>query len=69
MAQLPYLPEEVLQSIVWQLKLSLGFDYDITDENRVLRKTLVSCMLSSRAFYRLAKPVLYYTINMENLMA
>jgi hypothetical protein len=65
MAQLPYLPEEVLQNIMWQLKLSLGFDYQVREENCVSRKTLVSCLLSSRAFYRLAKPVLYYTINVE----
>jgi hypothetical protein len=69
MVQLPYLPEEVLQNIMWQLKLSLGFDFDVKEKNRLLRKTLASCSLSSRAFYRVAKPVLYYTINMDNLMA
>jgi hypothetical protein len=67
MAQLPYLPEEVLQNIMWQLKLSLGFDYHVKEENYVSRKTLVSCLLSSRTFYRLAKPVLYHTINMDCL--
>jgi hypothetical protein len=65
MVQLPYLPEEVLQHIMWQLKLSLGSDYWVREENLVPRKTLVSCLLSSRTLYRLAKPVLYHTINME----
>jgi hypothetical protein len=61
------LPEELLQNILWQLKLST--DDAARNENRVLTNTLLSCLLASRALNRLAKPVLYHTVNTANLFS
>lgn len=63
-----HLPEELLQKILWQLKLSTDSHYNVKDENHVLSKTLASCLLASRTLYRLAKPVLYHTINTDKLL-
>jgi hypothetical protein len=61
------LPEELLSNILWQLKLSMGSHNAPTIENRILTKTLFSCMLASKTLYRLVKPVLYHTINHKDL--
>lgn len=58
-----HLPEELLQIILWQLKPSTGFQREILDAKLVSRKTLFSCMLASKKLSRLARPVLYHTIN------
>ena len=58
------LPEELLLNILWQLKLSAG---PARDQNRVLAQTLFSCLLANKTLYRLAKPVLYHTINHKDL--
>ena len=65
----PYLPEELLQLILWHLKLPLGSDAKYRRQHELLRHTLVSCMLASRAFHRLAEPVLYHTITSDRLIA
>jgi hypothetical protein len=67
MADRRELPEELLMNIMWRLKLSMGSHNAPRIENRVLTKTLFSCMLASRTLYRLAKPVLYHTINHKDL--
>jgi hypothetical protein len=61
------LPEELLENILWRLKLST--DDAARDENRVLTNTLLSCLLASRTLNRLAKPVLYHTANAANLFS
>lgn len=60
---MPHLPEELLQKILWRLKLSTDSHNTARDENRILTNTLLSCLLASKKLSRLAKPVLYHTIN------
>jgi len=62
------LPEELLQNTLWRLKLSTDSHAAARDENRVLTNTLLSCLLASRTLNRLAKPVLYHTVNSGNLL-
>lgn len=42
---------------------------DQRHDSHVSRSTLVSCMLASRTFYRLAQPVLYHTVDTDRLRA
>lgn len=65
MANRQQIPEELLEVILWQLKMSTGFRPTTLDTNSVSRKTLASCMLASRTLSRVAKPVLYHTININ----
>ena len=62
MAIQQYLPEELLQRILWQLKLTTGSGYADMRENALRTRTLLSCMTASRTLYRLANPVLYHTM-------
>lgn len=61
------LPEELLQNILWWLKLSPDSHDAARDQNRVLTNTLLSCLLASRTLNRLATPVLYHTVNTDKL--
>jgi hypothetical protein len=62
MAVLPYLPEELLQRILWHLKLATGSGHTDMKESVLRTRTLLSCMTASRTLYRLASPVLYHTL-------
>lgn len=63
-----YIPEELLQNIMWELKPSVGSHLKVRDDNSVLYQTLNSCLRASRTLYGLAEPVLYHTINTDNLL-
>jgi hypothetical protein len=68
MAVQNYLPEEMLQRILWQLKLTTSSGHTEMKENALRKRTLLSCMTASRTLYRLANPVLYHTmINTKDL--
>ena len=60
------LPEELLQQIMWGLKLDVYSDAS-ADDKIATRKTLVSCMLANSTLYRLAEPVLYHSISQQEL--
>ncbi|CAK4033697.1 hypothetical protein FE78DRAFT_85107 [Lecanosticta acicola] len=60
----PYLPEEILQLIFEQLKISL--DRKGYNDKRQTRATLATACLASKQCRRLAQPVLYHTIDLES---
>jgi hypothetical protein len=66
-----HLPEEVLQLIMWHLRLAFDFSIDFPDgesEHKILRKTLLSCSLASKTLRRLAEPVFYHTFTSDWLI-
>jgi hypothetical protein len=60
------LPEELLQQIMWGLKLDV-YSNTSADDNLITRKTLLSCMLANSTLRRLAEPVLYHSISQHEL--
>jgi hypothetical protein len=60
------LPEELLQQIMWGLKLDV-YSNTSADDKLATRKTLLSCMLANSTLHRLAEPVLYHTISQHEL--
>jgi hypothetical protein len=60
------LPEELLQQIMWDLKLDV-YSNTSADDKLATRKTLLSCMLANRTLHRLAEPVLYHSISQHEL--
>ena len=60
------LPEELLQQIMWGLKLDV-YSNTSADDNLTTRKTLLSCMLANSTLRRLAEPVLYHSISQHEL--
>jgi hypothetical protein len=60
------LPEELLQQIMWYLKLDVYND-NLADDNLTTRMTLLSCMIANSVLHRLAEPVLYHSINQHEL--
>jgi len=61
-----HLPEELLQQIMWGLKLDV-YSNASADDKLTTRKTLLSCMLANSTLHRLAEPVLYHTISQHEL--
>ena len=60
------LPEELLQQIMWGLKLDV-YSNASADDKLATRKTLLSCMLANSTLHRLAEPVLYHSISQLQL--
>jgi len=60
------LPEELLQQILWHLRLDVYSDTS-ADDNLTTRKTLLSCMLANSTLRRLAEPTLYHSICQHEL--
>jgi hypothetical protein len=60
------LPEELLQQIMWCLKLDV-YSANSVDDSLAKRTTLLSCMTANRILYRLAELVLYHSINQHEL--
>ena len=60
------LPEELLQQIMWGLKLDV-YSNTPADDKLATRKTLLSCMLANSTLHRLAEPVLYHSISQHEL--
>ena len=58
------LPEEILEPIFRHLELDLRYSgSDTHDENDTKRRTLVALCQASKAFYRLARPIVYSTMD------
>jgi hypothetical protein len=60
------LPEELLQQIMWGLKLDV-YSNTSADDKLATRKTLLSCMLANSTLHRLVEPVLYHSISQHEL--
>jgi hypothetical protein len=60
------LPEELLQQILWCLKIDV-YSQDSADDNLAARMTLLSCMVANSTLHRLAEPVLYHSIQQRQL--
>jgi hypothetical protein len=60
------LPEELLQQIIWYLKLDV-YSENSADDSLATRMTLLSCMTANSILYRIAQPVLYHSINQHEL--
>lgn len=61
-----YIPEELLESILWELKPSIGLHIRVRDYNGVLYQTLNSCLRASKKLYRLQSQF-FHTINTDSL--
>jgi hypothetical protein len=60
------LPEELLQLVIWSLKLDV-YSCAPAKDKLVTRKTLLSCTLANSTLHRLAEPVLYHSISQREL--
>ena len=60
------LPEELLQQILWCLKIDV-YSHNSANDNLAARLALLSCMVANSTLHRLAEPVLYHSIQQRQL--